>query len=65
MATDWTIRLVAMGKLLYSGHEDENPAHTEGVTIMLSRTAQKTDWMGSARSKDYNSNLHYQEEHQD
>ena len=27
--------------LLYSGHEEENAAHTEGVAIILSRTAQK------------------------
>ncbi|KAL1251969.1 hypothetical protein QQF64_019765 [Cirrhinus molitorella] len=27
--------------LLYSGHEDENAAHTEGVAFMLSSTAQK------------------------
>jgi hypothetical protein len=42
MATGWTITTIATGELLlYSGHEDENAAHTEGVAIMISRTAQK------------------------
>ena len=34
-------RLASGGLLLYSRHEEENAAHTEGVAIMLSRTAQK------------------------
>ena len=34
-------RLASGELLLYSGHEEENAAHTEGVAIMLSRTAQK------------------------
>ena len=40
------LRLATGELLLYSGHEDENAAHTEGVAIMLSRTAQKalTGW---------------------
>ena len=39
-------RLTTGELLLYSGHEDENAAHTEGVAIMLSGTAQKalTGW---------------------
>ncbi|XP_068731553.1 craniofacial development protein 2-like [Montipora capricornis] len=39
-------RLASGGLLLYSGHEEDNAAHTEGVGIMLSRTAQKalTGW---------------------
>ena len=28
-------------KLLFSGHEEENAPHTEGVALMLSKTAQK------------------------
>ena len=28
-------------KILYSGHEDENAPHTEGVALMISQTAQK------------------------
>ena len=34
-------RLASSELLLYSGHEEVNAAHTEGVEIMLSRTAQK------------------------
>lgn len=34
-------RLASGELLLYSGHEEENAAHTEGVAIMLSRTARK------------------------
>ena len=34
-------RLASSKLLLYSGHEEENTAHTEGIAIMLSRTAQK------------------------
>ncbi|VDP41219.1 unnamed protein product [Schistosoma margrebowiei] len=26
--------------LLYSGHEEENPLHTQGVTLMLSKEAK-------------------------
>ena len=39
-------RLATGELLLYSGQEDENVAHTEGVAIMLSNTAQKalTGW---------------------
>ena len=34
-------RLASGELLLHSGHEEENAAHTEGLAIMLSRTAQK------------------------
>jgi hypothetical protein len=34
-------RLATGELLLYSGHEDEKAAHTEGVAIMLSREAQR------------------------
>ena len=33
--------LVTGEKLLFSGHEEENAPHTEGVALMLSKTAQK------------------------
>ena len=35
------VRLTTGELVLYSGHEDEAAAHTEGVAIMLSRTAQR------------------------
>ncbi|MEE4247398.1 MAG: reverse transcriptase domain-containing protein [Kangiellaceae bacterium] len=35
------LRLLTGELLLYSGHEDQNAAHTEGVAIMLSREAQR------------------------
>ena len=34
-------RLATGELLLYSGHEDDKAAHTEGVAIMLSRKAQQ------------------------
>ena len=41
-----TKRLTTGEVILYSGHEDENAHHTEGVAIMMSKEAQKalTEW---------------------
>ncbi|VDP61551.1 unnamed protein product [Schistosoma curassoni] len=42
--THWTQvgqhRLTSGKPLLYSGHEEENAPHTQGVTLMLSKQAQ-------------------------
>ena len=35
------MRLATGELLLYSGHEDEDAAHTEGIAIMLSKEAQR------------------------
>ncbi|VDP55033.1 unnamed protein product [Schistosoma margrebowiei] len=44
--THWTQvgqqRLTSGEHLLYSGHEEENAPHTQGVSLMLSKQAQKT-----------------------
>ena len=48
--TGWTgsvQRRLAMGELLLiSGHEEDNAPHTQGVTLMLSKIAQRalTGW---------------------
>ncbi|VDO64048.1 unnamed protein product [Schistosoma margrebowiei] len=34
-------RLASGELLLYSGHEEENDPHTQGVALMLSKQAQK------------------------
>jgi len=34
-------RLITAELLLFSGHEKENAPHTQGVALMLSRTAQR------------------------
>ncbi|VDO59505.1 unnamed protein product [Schistosoma curassoni] len=43
--THWTQvaqhRLASGELLLYSGHEEENVPHTQGVTLMLSKKPQK------------------------
>ena len=43
--TRWTqsgqMRLNTGEMLLYSGHEEENATHTQGVALMLSKVAQK------------------------
>ncbi|VDP30554.1 unnamed protein product [Schistosoma margrebowiei] len=43
--THWTQvgqqRLASGELLLYSGHEEENASHTQGVSLMLSKQAQK------------------------
>ena len=49
----WTqsgrMRLLSGEMILYSGHEEEGAPHTEGVALMLSRTAQKVlDSLGSS-----------------
>ncbi|VDP82543.1 unnamed protein product, partial [Schistosoma mattheei] len=42
--TDWTQvgqqRLASGELLLYSGHDEENAPHTQGVALMLSKQAQ-------------------------
>ncbi|VDP45571.1 unnamed protein product [Schistosoma margrebowiei] len=44
--THWTQvrqqRLASKELLLYSGHDEENAPHTQGVALMLSKQAQNT-----------------------
>lgn len=44
--TRWTnsgqLRLASGETVLYSGHEDENASHTEGVALMLTKEAQRS-----------------------
>ena len=51
--TRWTqsgqVRLNIGELILYSGHEEEDAHHTEGVELMLSREAQKLSLNGKQR----------------
>ncbi|VDO95072.1 unnamed protein product [Schistosoma margrebowiei] len=56
--THWTQvgqqRLTSGELLLYSGHEEENAPHTQGVALMLSKQAQNA-LMGISWAKDHQS----------
>ncbi len=53
-------RLMTGELLLYSGHEESDAPHTQGVGFMLSK--QGSDWMGGAWPQDHHRIFPYQEE---
>ena len=53
MESIWSEKVVSGEMILFSGHEEEDAPHTEGVALMLSRSAQKAvgNHMGKGSSE--------------